>query len=160
MTGTVLERSLCHVIARLQKLRILRRQTVCWLLLLVPTIGVTLWLPASLGYIRPELPVLFGATIVGTILSRLLTKTPTVTDAARLVEQTHPELNDVVLTAVQVSQRLGRRPSVLSAMALEEADDLAKQRDWSRAVPSRKLGAMDIFEFSVVCCNGIERHGC
>ena len=112
MTGTVLERNLRNVIARLQKLRILRRQTVCWLLLLVPAIALTLLLPASLGYVGSELPVLLGATIVGTILSRLLTKTPSVNDAARLVEQTHPELNDVVLTAVQVSQHPARRPSV------------------------------------------------
>ena len=147
MTGTVLERSLRNVIARLQKLRILRRQTVCWLLLMVPAIAVTLWLPLSLGYIGPELPVLLSATIVGTTLSRLLTKAPSVNDAARLVEQSHPELNDVVLTAVQVFQHPLRRPSVLSAMALQEADHFARQRDWSGAVPSRKLAKWTLLSF-------------
>ncbi|MDA1230012.1 MAG: hypothetical protein O2856_04495, partial [Planctomycetota bacterium] len=147
MTGTVLERSLRSVIARLQKLRILRRQTVCWLLLLVPAIGVTLWLPSSLGFIGPELPVLLSATILGTILSRLLTRTPSVNDAARLVEQTHPDLNDAILTAVQISQRPGRRPSVLSAMALQEADQLARQRDWSAAVSGRRLAKWTLFSF-------------
>ena len=147
MTGTVLERSLRIVVARLQKLRVLRRQTVCWLLLLVPAIAVTLWLPASLGWIGPELPVLFGATILGTIFSRLFTKTPSVNDAARLVEQTHPELNDAVLTAVQVSQRPGKRPSVLAAMAVQEADQLARQRDWSGAVPGARLLKWTLFSF-------------
>ncbi len=147
MTGTVLERSLRKVIARLRKLRILRRQTVCWLLLVVPAIALTLWLPASLGYIGPELPVLSVATILGIILSRLLTRIPSVNDAARLVEQTHPELNDVVLTAVQVSRHPGRRPSVLSAMALQEADHLARQRDWSHAVPGGKLAKWTLLSF-------------
>lgn len=65
--------------------------------------------------------------IFGTILSRLLTKKPSVNDAARLVEQTHPELNDAVLTAVQIAQRPGKRPSVLAAMAVQEADQLARK---------------------------------
>ncbi|HQZ66783.1 MAG TPA: hypothetical protein PLY87_16940, partial [Planctomycetaceae bacterium] len=147
MTGTVLERSLRTVIARLQKLRVLRRQTVCWLLLVFPAIALTLWLPASLGLIGPELPVLFGATILGTILSRLFTKTPTVGDAARLIEQTHPELNDAVLTAVQIAQRPCRRPSVLAAMAVQEADDLARQRDWSGAVPGVRLMNWTLLSF-------------
>ena len=147
MTGTVLERSLRNVIARWQKLRILRNQTACWLLLLVPAIAVTLWLPATMEYIRPELPVLFGATILGTILSRILTKMPSVNDAARLVEQTHPELNDAVLTAVQISQRPGKRPSVLAAMAVQQADQLARQRDWSHAVSGRKLAKWTILSF-------------
>ena len=147
MTGTVLERSLRNVIARLQKLRVLRSQTACWLLLLVPAIAVTLWLPATMGYTGPELPVLFGATIIGTILSRLLTKKPSVNDAARLVEQTHPELNDAVLTAVQISQRPGKRPSVLAAMAVQEADQLARQRDWSHAVSGGKLAKWTLLSF-------------
>ncbi len=147
MTGTVLERSLRNVIARLQKLRILRSQTACWLLLLVPAILVTLWLPGTMGYIGPELPVLFGATILGTILSRILTKKPSVNDAARLVEQTHPELNDAVLTAVQIAQHPGKRPSVLAAMAVQEADQLARQRDWSHAVSGGKLAKWTLLSF-------------
>ncbi len=147
MTGTVLEQSLRTVILRLQKLRILRLQTVCWLLFLVPAIAVTLWLPSSLELFRPELPVLLSATILGTILSRLMTKTPTVNDAARLVEQTHPNLNDAVITAVQVSQRPGERPSVLAAMAIQDAERLARQDDWSHAVSGRTLAKWTLLSF-------------
>lgn len=139
MTGTFLEHRLRNVTVRLQKLRILRQQAVCWLLLLVPAIAVTLSLPNPPGHFRPEFPVLMGTTVLGIILSRLLAAKPSVTAVARLVEQTYPELNDAVITAVQVSQRPGRKASVLSAMAVQEADQLAQQSDWSRVISGRTL---------------------
>ena len=70
MTGTVLERSLYAVIGRLQKLRILRRQTTCWLMLLGPAILVTLWLPRRIGILGPEVLVVLGATLIGVFLAR------------------------------------------------------------------------------------------
>jgi hypothetical protein len=139
MTGTFLEHSLRSVTVRLQKLRILRQQAVCWLLLLVPAIAVTMWLPDPPDSFRPEFPVLMGTTVLGIVLSRLLVAKPSVGAAARLVEQKYPALNDAVITAVQVSQRPGRKPSVLSAMAIQEADQLAQQSDWSRVVSGGTL---------------------
>jgi len=147
MTGTVLERSLYSVVRRLQKVRVLRRQTVCWLLLLVPAIAVTLWLPARLGFLPPEFPVVLGATLIGILLARLFAKNPTYNEAARLVEQTHPELNDAVITAVQVSQRPGKRPSVLVAMAIHDADQLARQNDWSSSVSGWQIGKWTLLSF-------------
>ena len=147
MTGTVLERSLHSVVRRLQKVRVLRRQTFCWLLLLLPAIAVTLWLPARLGILPPEFPVVLGATLIGILLARLFAKNPTYNEAARLVEQTHPELNDAVITAVQVSQRPGKRPSVLAAMAIHDADQLARQGDWSSSVSSWQIGKWSLLSF-------------
>lgn len=139
MTGTVLERSLTSVIARLQKLRILRRQAACWLLLLIPAIAVTLWLPRQKGIVGPEVVVLLLTTLLGIFLARVFVKNPSRTEAARLIEQTDPELNDAVITAVQVADRVGHPPSVLAAIAIQEADTLAMQRDWSGAVPGRQI---------------------
>ena len=147
MTGTVLERSLHSVVRRLQKVRVLRRQTVCWLLLLLPAIAVTMWLPARLGFLPPEFPVVLGATLIGILFARLFAKNPTYNEAARLVEQTHPELNDAVITAVQVSQRPGKRPSVLAAMAIHDADQLARQNDWSSSVSGWQIGKWTLLSF-------------
>ena len=147
MTGTVLERSLNSVIARLQKLRILRRQAFCWLVLLLPAIAVTLWLPRRTGGVTPELLVLLVTTLVGIFLARVLVRNPSKTEAARLIEQADPELNDAVITAVQVADQAGRRPSVLAAMAIHEADVLARQRDWSGAVSSRQITAWTLLSF-------------
>jgi hypothetical protein len=153
MTGTVLEQRLRIVITRLKRLRILRRQTVSWLLLLLPAIVVALWLPVSYGLFRLDLFVLLGATILGTVLSRLTTKQPSLNEAARLVEQTHSELNDAIVTAVHVSERPGKRPSVLSAMVVQEADCLAGQSDWTRVVSGGSLAAwtlLSVLSFAVM----------
>ncbi len=147
MTGTVLERSLSSIIARLQKLRILRRQTGLWLMLLIPAIVVTMWLPPQVGYLGVEFPVVLGTTVVGILLARLLVKNPTRTEAARLIEKTDPEVNDAVITAVQVADKAGRRPSVLAAMAIQEADKLARHRDWSGVVPGRQMTAWTVLSF-------------
>jgi hypothetical protein len=147
MTGTVLERSLSSIIARLQKLRILRRQTGLWLMLLVPAIVVTMWLPPQVGYLGVEFPVVLGTTLIGILLARLLVNNPTRTEAARLIEKTDPEVNDAVITAVQVADKAGRRPSVLAAMAIQEADKLARHRDWSGVVPGRQMAAWTVLSF-------------
>ncbi len=147
MTGTVLERSLSSIIARLQKLRILRRQTGLWLMLLLPAIVVTMWLPPQVGYLGVEFPVVLGTTLIGILLARLLVKNPTRTEAARLIEKTDPEVNDAVITAVQVADKAGRRPSVLAAMAIQEADKLARHRDWSGVVPGRQMTAWTVLSF-------------
>jgi len=147
MTGTVLERSLSSIIARLQKLRILRRQTGLWLMLLVPAIVVTMWLPPQVGYLGVEFPVVLGTTLIGILLARLLVKNPTRTEAARLIEKTDPEVNDAVITAVQVADKAGRRPYVLAAMAIQEADKLARHRDWSGVVPGRQMTAWTVLSF-------------
>jgi len=147
MTGTVLERSLIAVIARLQKLRILRRQAAFWLLLLIPAIGITLWLPKNAGILGPEIGVVLMTTLLGIFLARVFVKNPSRTEAARLIEQADPELNDAVITAVQVADRVGYRPSVLAAIAIQEADTLAKQRDWSGAVPGRQLLKWTVLSF-------------
>jgi hypothetical protein len=147
MTGTVLERSLSSIIARLQKLRILRRQTGLWLMLLVPAIVVTMWLPPQVGYLGVEFPVVLGTTLIGILLARLLVRNPTRTEAARLIEKTDPEVNDAVITAVQVADKAGRRPSVLAAMAIQEADKLARHRDWSGVVPGRQMAAWTVLSF-------------
>lgn len=147
MTGTVLERSLSSIIARLQKLRILRRQTGLWLMLLIPAIVVTMWLPPQVGYLGIEFPVVLGTTLIGILLARLLVKNPTRTEAARLIEKTDPEVNDAVITAVQVADKAGRRPSVLAAMAIQEADKLARHRDWSGVVPGRQMTAWTVLSF-------------
>lgn len=147
MTGTVLERSLSSIIARLQKLRILRRQTGLWLMLLVPAVVVTMWLPPQVGYLGVEFPVVLGTTLIGILLARLLVRNPTRTEVARLIEKTDPEVNDAVITAVQVADKAGRRPSVLAAMAVQEADKLARHRDWSGVVPRRQMAVWTVLSF-------------
>ena len=95
----------------------------------------------------PELLVVLVTTLIGIFVARMLVRNPSRTEAARLIEQSDPELNDAVITAVQVADQAGRRPSVLAAMAIHEADLLARQRDWSGAVSSRQIMVWTVLSF-------------
>ena len=149
MTGTVLERSLKAVAQRLYKLRVLRRQALCWLLLFIPAIALAMSLPQSSGVISPVLLLLLGTTIASLFLARWKVRSPTALEAARLVEKHRPELNDAVLTAVKAdaTARQTRRPSVLGAWVIDEADKLARVSDWRSVVPRRQMIGWSLLSF-------------
>ena len=153
MTGTVLERSLRMVALRLYKLRVLRRQALCWMLLLVPAIVLVIMLPELQGFIPTSLPVLLGVTIIGLAVSRWNVASPTALETARLVEKSRPELNDVVLTAVQadVSARQQAQSSILNEWVIEEADKVARQSDWRSVIPTRQMFSWSTLSFLSFC---------
>jgi len=125
--------------------------------MLIPAVALALSLPAAFDVFPVEFPILLLVTILGIVLSRLMTKLPSLHEAARLVEQTHSNLDDAVITAVEVSQRTEQRPSVLSAMVVHDADQLAKQSDWSRAVSGGSLAAWTLLSLLsfVVMASGV-----
>jgi hypothetical protein len=139
MVGAILESKLAGVAERLSKVRVLKRQTGVWLLLPGPAIvAIAIW-PVREGAWLPEAPVLLFATILGALTARLLVRRPTLTEVARLVEQTDTELRDAVITAVHVLGQGPDRSTVLSEMALQDCDELVRHRDWSRAVPRLQI---------------------
>ncbi len=152
MSGTMLERSLHMVAMRLQKLRMLRSQALCWVLLLLPAIAACLWLPSSTGIFRTEFVVVLTATLVGILLSRATVAQPTALEAARLIEKNNPELNDAVLTAVRVNESFEQRSTVMAEMVTRHADRLARQANWSGVVPFRQMLTWSVVSFlSFVC---------
>ncbi len=139
MVGAILESKLAGVAERLSKVRVLKRQTGVWLLLPGPAIvAIAVW-PVREGAWLPEAPVLLFATILGALTARLLVRRPTMTEVARLVEQTDTDLRDAVITAVHVLSQAPDKSSVLSEMALQDCDELVRHRDWSRAVPRLQI---------------------
>ncbi|MCA9060170.1 MAG: hypothetical protein KDA85_16795, partial [Planctomycetaceae bacterium] len=112
MSETMLEQRLRNVARRIQKIRVLRKQSICWLLLLVPAIVLCLQLPPAIAMIRTEIWVGLIATVCGILASRMLAGFPTMLETARLIEQKHPELNDVLLTAVRVHATRGQQSPV------------------------------------------------
>ena len=122
MSGLFLERKLQAVSQRLQKVRILRGQTVVWLTLVLPAIAITVSLPKRQGLIGPEVPVVLVTTLLGISVARLLARRPSLNEAARLIEQSDREVNDAVLTAVEVMQSPAKQASVLAGMAVMDAE--------------------------------------
>ncbi len=151
MTGTVLERSLTAVAKRLHKLRMLRRQSLCWLLLLVPSVIAVLLLPRTEGRIGWELMVLVVVTIFGVLVTRFRTHWPSRLETAHLIEQSHPELDDAVLTAVRVDEDPRLRRSVMSGLVLSDADNWARRSDWRNVIPSRRLLGWSLLSVSSFC---------
>lgn len=135
----ILKRQLDAVSQRWYRLKVLKRQALCWLLLLIPAALLAMWLPESLS-LRFRLLILVGVTFIGTLLARWKVSTPSAIDAARLVETKHPEFNDTVLTAVQTSLQTDQpRSSVLERRTVAQADELARQSDWASVIPGRHL---------------------
>ncbi|MDG1895464.1 MAG: hypothetical protein P8J37_11180 [Fuerstiella sp.] len=153
MTGTVLERSLKMVAGRLHKLRVLRRQALCWVLLLAPAMVLALKLPQLQGFISTNLLVLLGVTIAGIALARWRMPAPTALETARLVEKNRPELNDAVLTAVQADERSRGQShsSILNEWVIDEADKLARASDWKSVVPRRQMFVWSTLSFLSFC---------
>ena len=153
MTGTVLERSLKMVAQRIYKLRVLRRQALCWLLLLVPAIVLALMLPQLPGFMSTNLLVLLSVTISGLALARWKVPAPTALETARLVEKNRPELNDAVLTAVRADEASQKelQPSILNAWVIDEADQLAQNSDWKSVIPGRQMLAWSTLSFLSFC---------
>ena len=87
MVGLGLQQKLAVIVSRLAKVRVLRHQTRVWLMLRLPAAAVVVLLPVSASSWRPEVPVLLVTTLLGTLLARLLVRRPSLTEAARLVEQ-------------------------------------------------------------------------
>jgi len=153
MTGTVLERSLKLVAQRLYKLRVLRRQALCWVLLLVPAIVLAMTLPQLQGLVSTTLLVLLCVTIVGLALARWKVPQPTALETARLVEKNRPELNDAVLTAVRADEtaRSQKHPSILNDWVIDDADKLARGSDWRSVVPRRQMLTWSTLSFLAFC---------
>ncbi|MFM8474347.1 MAG: hypothetical protein ACKOEO_00940, partial [Planctomycetaceae bacterium] len=139
MGGAGLERKLSAVMGRMIRLRLLRWQALTWLALLAPAIVGVLLIGRNLGGFSSEFIVLLVATLAGSLLARTLTQSPSVSETARLIERQDPELNDAVLTAVHVLSQPQLHPDVLSQMAVEDAEQLVRGRDWSRSVPRRQV---------------------
>ena len=139
MAGTVLETRLSAVARRLHRLRILRRQAVCWLIVLVPAIILCSLMPESGLPLRRESLTLIAACILGLVLARWKTHGPTWLETARLLEQQNPELKDVVLTAVRQQSGDSNTSPVLAARVMCEADNLALTVDWRSVVSGRQI---------------------
>ncbi len=139
MTGSTLHRRLSSVAGRVHRVRMLRHQTLSWLIVIVPAVLLCLMLPASGLPLRPESIALLTAGAAGLLLARWKSRVPTWLETARLVEQHHPELNDLVLTAVREQPSESDSNSVLSARLLREADHVALVADWNAVAPSGQI---------------------
>ena len=148
-----LRRHLDPVLRRVRQARFLRRLTLFWLALAgggLVALGIEALLGVSLNVL---VPVLLLVGVFGLVYLALSTQlwTPDLREVARRVERANPELNSLLLTAVeQKPDPATGRFSFLQLRLIREAVTAAMHHDWSRSVTSRSLNVWRMSQFGAL----------
>lgn len=141
MNDDFLKLRLQRVVRRYQWLALWRKLAVCWAA--AALVGVTIaWVQSMLGRVSPlTLPVMIALTLAAIVVlvSFHFLKPPDLRWIARKIETRHPELNGLLLTAVQ--QQLDRDTSqgYLQYRVLQEATARSQEQDWRDVFPAGRL---------------------
>src|SRR5688572_28236287 len=141
MNDDFLKVRLQRVVRRYQWLALWRKLAACWAA--AALIGVTVaWVQGMLGRVSPlTLPIMLALTaaaIVVVITFHFL-KPPDLRWISRKIEQHHPELNGILLTAVQQQLEPDKQPGYLQYRVLQEATARSQEQDWRDVVSSGRL---------------------
>ena len=98
-----------------------------------------IWIARSSGYdstlTMPAIAALSAATAAWAVVRRLVVR-PDYRALATRVEKAHPELNGLILTAVQQqADASGGAQSYFQQRLLEQAIERSRERDWRRLIP-------------------------
>ncbi len=143
MNEEFLKERLRRVIRRQQWLGLMLKLAACWMLAALVGAGL-IWVERSTGWRAPMvLPLLAGlaATAITAIAMLHYARAPDFRWAAKTIEQAHPELQGVLLTAVQQVIEPGATPNFLQHRVLQDATARSTERDWRQVVPTRRLAA-------------------
>ncbi len=140
MNNDFLKRRLQRVIRRHQWLGLWRKLAVWWALSAL--LGVALvYVQRSTGWVSPlALPLLAAVAVAVAcgIAIKHFEKAPDYRWAAQQIENAHPELKGLLLTAVQQNILPGVEPSYLQHRVMQEAVARSQEQNWAHVVaPSR-----------------------
>ncbi len=141
MNDEFLKTKLRRVIRRHQWLGLWRKLAVCWVAAALVASAVVL-IEGATGWGSPfTLPALaaFAVAAASAIALRHFESPPDYRWVARKIEDAHPELNGVLLTAVQQHLAPGAAPGYLQQRVLGEAIERSQQQDWRKIIPSSRL---------------------
>src|SRR5688572_6277377 len=141
MNDDYLKVRLQRVVTRYQWLALWRKLAVCWAA--AALIGVTVaWVQGMLGRVSPlTLPVMIALTLASAvvIVAFHFLKAPDLRWIARKIETKHPELNGLLLTAVQQQLDRDQPTGYLQYRVLQEATARSQEQDWRDVVSSGRL---------------------
>ncbi len=154
MSDDFLKIKLERVVRRYRALAWWRSLAACWAALAL--VGVALvGLERATGWSSPVLmPALAGlAAAAATALAIRHHGHPLdVRWVAQKIEQRHPELKGVLLTAVQQNLAPGASPGFLQYRVLQEATARSQQQDWRDVVPAKRLLAIHAVHLVALVC--------
>ncbi len=144
MNDDFLKIRLQRVVRRYQWLAFWRKLAACWAVAALVALGVA-WVQRSFGQVSPITLPLIMALAAGAATALLLLhflKSPDLRWVAQKIENKHPELNGVLLTAIQQQLDRKQEPGYLQYRVLQEATARSQEQDWRDVVPSQRLFAI------------------
>ncbi len=154
MNDDFLKAKLRRVIRRCQWLGFWRRLAACWAVAALVGVGVV-WLQGGTGWASPlALPLLAAIAAGGVTAIGMLhfATTPDYRWIAQKIEQAHPELKGLLLTAVQQNLEPGAEQGFLQYRVLQEATARSQEQDWTKVVPTRRLAVVQAMHLAALGC--------
>jgi hypothetical protein len=154
MNDDFLRIRLQRVVRRYQWLALWRKIAACWAAAALIALMVA-WVQNTLGRVSPlTLPVMVALTAVAivVIVSFHFLKPPDLRWIARKIETKHPELNGVLLTAIQQQLGGGQAGGYLQYRVLQEATARSQEQDWRDVVPGGRLVLMQGVHLIALVC--------
>src|SRR4051812_27409510 len=141
MSDDFLKGRLQRVIRRQQWFGLMWKVALCWAF--TALVGaIFIWVQRTTGWSSPVvLPALAGlaATAITAVAMLHYAQAPTYRWAAKKIEAAHPELQGVLLTAVQQAIEPGATMGFLQHRVLQEANARSTEQDWRKVVPTTWL---------------------
>ncbi|MBL9190539.1 MAG: hypothetical protein JNK23_23880 [Opitutaceae bacterium] len=143
MKEDFLKSRLLRVAKRFRWVAVWRALAVCWAVAALVTVALVWALGATGGASRHVLPIVMALTAVAAtiVIFVQFSRAPDLRWIARRIEQQNPELNGVLLTAVQQQIESGQEPGYLQYRVIQEAVSKSQQKDWRGVVPRSRLVA-------------------
>jgi hypothetical protein len=141
MNDDFLKVRLQRVVTRYHWLALWRKLAACWATAALLAVVVS-WVQGMLGRVSPlTLPVLASLTAAAIFVVIVLhfLKKPDLRWVARKIENKHPELNGLLLTAVQQQLDPAKQPGYLQYRVLQEATARSQEQDWRDVVAPGRL---------------------
>jgi hypothetical protein len=154
MNDDFLKTRLQRVARRFQWLALWRKLAVCWAVAALVSI-VLAWAQTSAGVLSPIAFPLVLALAAGAAMALVLlhlVKRPDLRWIATKIENKHPELNGVLLTAVQQQADGDKQQSYLQYRVIQEATARSQEQDWLDVAPGRRLFIGQLVHLVALVC--------
>ncbi len=157
MNNDFLKSRLKRVARRFQWLGLWRKMAACWALAALVSLALIGFQRAT-GWTSPFLlpsVVALAGTVALAVALRHFERPTDYRSIARKVEAGNPELNGLLLTAVQQTIETGQEPGYLQTRVIEEATSRSQEQDWTKVVPRKRILAIQGLHLIALVCFAI-----
>lgn len=154
MNDDFLKVRLQRAAGRSRWLGLFRKLAVCWAV--AALVGIVIaWVQGTTGSVSPVMfPLLLALAAGGgvAIVMLHLIQKPDLRQLARRIEAKHPDLDGLLITAVQQQLDRTKEPSYLQYRVIQEATARSQEQDWRDIVPKRNLVIGQLVHLVALAC--------